>query len=88
MTDGTKKTIIWETNTEPPKNYIWIKDDNKAYEFINGAWIESPTIIPVVSGKSYVTLEEGTFTENKTYNAKNGKAYSKVVVNVPTQTAE
>lgn len=38
-----RKTLIWETNNEPPKNYIWIKDDGKAYEF-NGAtkkWEES-----------------------------------------------
>ena len=28
-----KKTIIWEDNNEPPKNYIWVKSDGNAYEF-------------------------------------------------------
>lgn len=28
-----KKTIIWEDNNEPPKNYIWVKSDKNAYEF-------------------------------------------------------
>ena len=28
-----KKTIIWEDNSEPPKDYIWVKSDGKAYEF-------------------------------------------------------
>lgn len=37
MKDNFKKTIIW-TNTEPPKNYLWAKD-NKLYEYINN-WRE------------------------------------------------
>lgn len=28
-----KKTIIWEDNNEPPKDYIWVKSDRNAYEF-------------------------------------------------------
>lgn len=28
-----KKTIIWEDNNEPPKNYMWVKSDGNAYEF-------------------------------------------------------
>ena len=38
-----KKTIIWEPNTEPPKNYYWIKEDNKVYEFSveERKWVES-----------------------------------------------
>lgn len=31
--DFKKKTIIWEDNNEPPKNYIWVKSDGNAYEF-------------------------------------------------------
>lgn len=44
--DFKKKTIIWEDNNEPPKNYIWVKSDNKAYEFdyANNQWKESDTI--------------------------------------------
>ena len=41
-----KKTIIWEPNTEPPKNYYWIKEDNKVYEFSveERKWVESEEI--------------------------------------------
>lgn len=41
-----KKTIIWENNNEPPKDYIWIKSDGKAYEYSysQGKWIESKSI--------------------------------------------
>lgn len=28
-----KKTIIWEDNNEPPKDFIWVKSDENAYEF-------------------------------------------------------
>ena len=42
-----RKTIIWEDNTEPPKNYIWVKKDGKAYEWDNSdrKWKESESII-------------------------------------------
>jgi len=41
-----KKTIIWEDNNEPPKDYIWIKSDGKAYEFDynDRTWKESTFI--------------------------------------------
>lgn len=41
-----KKTIIWETNTEPPKNYFWVKEDGKVYEFdpTEHTWVESKEI--------------------------------------------
>ena len=35
-----KKTIIWETNSEPPKNFLWVKDDG-IYEWTNGSWNKS-----------------------------------------------
>lgn len=38
MKDNFKKTIIW-TNTEPPRNYLWGKDE-KLYEYLDG-WVES-----------------------------------------------
>lgn len=40
------KTIIWEDNNEPPKDYIWVKSNGKAYEFdyIDRKWKESKTI--------------------------------------------
>lgn len=42
-----KKTIIWEDNNEPPKNYIWVKADGIAYEYdyAEKMWKESTTII-------------------------------------------
>lgn len=41
-----KKTIIWEDNNEPPKDFIWVKSDNKAYEFdyADRTWKESKTV--------------------------------------------
>lgn len=41
-----KKTIIWEDNNEPPKDYIWVKTDGKAYEFDynDRKWKESTSI--------------------------------------------
>ena len=41
-----KKTIIWEDNNVPPKNYLWVKSDNKVYEYSvsKNGWIESNTI--------------------------------------------
>lgn len=44
--DLKKKTIIWEDNNEPPKDYIWVKSDGKAYEFdyMDRLWKESKVI--------------------------------------------
>lgn len=41
-----KKTIIWEDNNEPPKDYIWAKKDGKFYEYsyTTRSWIESKLI--------------------------------------------
>ena len=41
-----KKTIIWEDNNEPPKDYIWAKKDGKFYEYsyATRSWIESKSI--------------------------------------------
>lgn len=41
-----KKTIIWEDNNEPPKDYIWAKKDGKFYEYsyATRGWIESKSI--------------------------------------------
>lgn len=49
-----KKTIIWEDNTEPPKNYIWIKSDGKAYEFDynDRKWKESQIVSSINSGNA------------------------------------
>lgn len=30
--EGITKTIVWDSNSEPPKNYIWVKD-NITYEY-------------------------------------------------------
>lgn len=41
-----KKTIIWEDNNIPPKDYLWVKSDGKIYEFNNTTrqWQESKTL--------------------------------------------
>lgn len=46
MQEGTKKTIIWEANSEPPRNYIWVKNDGIAYEYDWDLreWVPSPNI--------------------------------------------
>lgn len=52
-----KRTIIWEENTEPPKNYYWVKPDNKIYEFSveERKWVESEEL-------TYTPKEEGGST--------------------------
>lgn len=49
-----KKTIIWEDNNNPPKNYIWAKSDGKFYEYNYDKkdWEESKTIQTVSSEES------------------------------------
>ena len=49
-----KKTIIWEDNNEPPKNYIWAKKDGKFYEYDYNIrdWVESTSINSSGSGSS------------------------------------
>ena len=43
-----KKTIIWEDNNEPPKDYIWAKKDWKFYEYSRSQrqWVESSILKP------------------------------------------
>lgn len=80
--DATKKTIIWETNSEPPKSYIWVKPDGKAYEWIDGEWIISPTVVmaDMVSAKN--------ITKNGSYPSEPGTAFDPVTVNIPLTTLE
>ena len=49
-----KKTIIWEDNNEPPKDYIWAKKDGKFYEYsyTTRSWVESKLIKTEESGGS------------------------------------
>lgn len=50
--DTLKKTIWYDTNSEPPKNYIWIKADGKAYEYNNStrSWELSKTMSSASNG--------------------------------------
>lgn len=62
-----KKTIIWEDNNEPPKDYIWIKSDGKAYEYSYSQrkWIESKSISGSGNSESVEanpTIEDGDVT--------------------------
>lgn len=50
MEEGKTKTIVWDSNSEPPKNYIWAKDDNGFLEFKDGSWVESEEIAVPGSG--------------------------------------
>lgn len=81
-----KKTLIWEDNNEPPKNYIWIKSDGKPYEYdyIDRIWKESKSISTDAGSGSGSNVELLTLnvTENGEYTPDKGKAYNKVNVNV------
>lgn len=58
-----KKTIIWEDNNEPPKDYIWAKKDGKFYEYnyVTRSWVESKSI----SGGSGGSDSETDFDEQE-----------------------
>ena len=58
-----KKTIIWEDNNEPPKDYIWAKKDGKFYEYnyVTRSWVESKSI----SGGSGGSGSETDFDEQE-----------------------
>lgn len=51
ITEGAKETIIFEHNSEPPKNYIWAKPNDSLYEYDNDQqqWIS----LSVGSGGQY-----------------------------------
>lgn len=82
-----KKTIIWEDNNEPPKDYIWVKSDNKAYEYsiYENKWVETKSLSGGSSSEdgTNTQLEEITITENGVTTAEVGKGYSKITINVP-----
>lgn len=54
-----KRTIIWEENTIPPKNYLWVKPDGKVYEYdyLKESWEESKTV-------KLVESEEPSYSED------------------------
>lgn len=57
-----KKTLIWEENNEPPKNYIWVKGDGKAYEYIeHKGWIQSSLFEPEESSKELTPDEVASY---------------------------
>ena len=82
-----KRTIIWEDNSEPPKNYIWVKADNKPYEFnyYTHKWEESNSveIDPEYSAKivdkpfkkTIVYEENNTPSRDSIWVKKDGVAY-------------
>ncbi len=65
-----KKTIIWEDNNEPPKDYIWAKKDGKFYEYsyTTRSWIESKLIKAEESGGN---SEEGDGSGEGTIDYEN-----------------
>ena len=56
-----KRTIIWEENTEPPKNYYWIKPDNQIYEYNPNQleWVISETLSYNPDGEDFISEIEG-----------------------------
>ena len=74
MQEGTKKTVIWETNSEPPRNYIWIKSDGYAYEYDWDLrkWVLSKHI-GAPSGVSITTKTTAEWNANGDYVPANGE---------------
>ena len=70
-----KKTIIWEDNNEPPKDYIWAKNDGKFYEYnyATRSWVESESI----SGESEDS-DSGEITEDDLVKYYTKGKYSKL----------
>ena len=72
-----KRTIIWENNTEPPRNYIWVKADGKSYEYdyATKGWVESETIKIADSEKETPDepSEETTPDTSYQYLSRNGR---------------
>ena len=71
-----KKTIIWEDNNEPPKNYIWVKSDGKSYEYdlTTKAWVESETVKMVDSEEETPDESEETTPDTSyEYLSRTGK---------------
>ena len=64
-----RKVIIWEENTEPPKNYIWVKPNGKTYEYDYSTeeWIESENVKTVEKEESVIP------DESYKYLVKGGK---------------
>ena len=57
-----KKTLIWEENNEPPKNYIWVREDGKAYEYVeHKGWIQSSLFEPEDSSKELTPDEIASY---------------------------
>ena len=61
-----KKTIIWEDNNEPPKDYIWVRSNGKAYEFsyTTREWKEIMSSSGDCSGGQSSTTEFRTIARN------------------------
>lgn len=73
MQEGTKKTVIWETNSEPPRNYIWIKSDGTAYEYDWDIreWVPSRNIAS--GGTSVITKTTAEWNDDPGYVPANGE---------------
>jgi len=79
MKDNFKKTIIW-TNTEPPKNYLWAKD-NKVYEYLEG-WIESKLF-----GEDFIPVSRIGLNKTK-LNMKVGRTANLTAIVEPEETTD
>ena len=53
MIEGKTKKIRWDSNTEPPKNFVWAKSDDEFLEYKNGKWDKSEEISPAGSGDEF-----------------------------------
>lgn len=79
MEDFKKKTIIWSTH-EPPRNYLWVKDNN-IYEYTN-EWKETNIV-----DKEFVPVEKLMLNKSK-LTLKKGKSGNLVATVFPENTTD
>lgn len=79
MKDNFKKTIIW-TNVEPPKNYLWARN-NKVYEYSKD-WCECEML-----KEPCIPVEEITLNKSKV-NLKPGRNTTLTIKILPEDTTE
>lgn len=58
MENGTKKTIWYDNNSEPPKDWIWNKQDGKFYEWNGKAWTVSSEVQEVPPTVTGISLDQ------------------------------
>lgn len=74
-----KQTIIWEENTPPPTNYIWVKPDEKPYAYNEETHKWEETTLPGGGGDEfpyeYQVVNFTVDVKAEDWTIKEGEAY-------------